>query len=164
MRLLLVLMVCFMGGCAATTRDMQEQTQVNLTADTPIGPIKLTGNINRTQHETTELKLKAPEIFKQVVSSGFGMMTGGMGVAGLAYGLITSVKARRRKEDHLTVQGSKDEQISTLAKDRDVYLREMCNGIRKWMSKADDVNEKALRQSMREAMSQSTRDAVRDFI
>jgi hypothetical protein len=143
---------------------MQENTQVNLVAETPIGPIKLTGNIHRTQHETTELKLRAPALLKAALTSGFGMMTGGVGVAGLVYGLVTSVKARRRKEDHLTIQGAQSESISELAKDRDMYLREMCNGIRKWMSKADAEDEIALRQSMKESMSQTTRDAVRDFI
>ncbi len=158
----------FLTGCATQTRDMQENTQINLQAETPIGPIKLTGTIHRTQHETTELKLNAVEIFKAAATGGFGMMTGGVGVAGLAYGLFTSVKARRRKEDHLTIQGEakkeRDESMAELARDRDVYLKELCKGVSKYMNKAPEEEVKKLKQSFKESMSRDTVKAVEDFI
>lgn len=157
MKFFLLLACLFLVGCGLTrTRDMQEQTLVNLVAETPIGQIVLKGTIDRTQHETSELTMKLPA-WTEFAMSGVGVMSGGLGVVGLLGALYATV--RRRKDRHKSEQEHKDKDERN-----DMYMRELCKGIAKWQNTASPEEIDRFNQSLQESMSRDTRHIVQDYI
>jgi len=159
--LLLVCAACCLSGCMTKTRTMQENTQVNLMAETPVGQIQVTGTIDRTQNEQTELKINLPPMVQGAISSATTYLTGAGGIAGLAYGWYATRQRRLKLEE---AKREKESHAAELAKKRDYYLRELCRGVSKYLNQTDPEHAAALRSCLKESLSKDTRDAIRDFI
>lgn len=158
---LITLVLLLFAGCATKTRTMQEQTSINVVAETPVGPVKITGNIERRQNEQTKVEFTPPPWLK-AVSSGVGTyLSGGAGIGGLLYGLWATRKRRLEVEKK---ERQKESETAELAKKRDYYLRELCRGISKYLNQTDKDHAIALRACLKESLSKDTRDAIRDFI
>ena len=159
--IILVLCALCMSGCMTKTRTMQENTQVNLMAETPIGQIQVTGTVDRTQNEQTELKVHLPPMLQAAVGSVGTYLSGAGGIGGLAYAWWATRQKRLKLEQ---AEKEKESEAQRLADQRDTYLRELCRGVGKYLSTTTPENNEALRQCLREALSRDTRDAIRDFI
>ena len=147
--LLLLIAVC-LSGCYKKTRTMQEDTKLDLVAKTWAGDIHVQGTINRVQNEQTELKLSVPDFIKNAGTAAVSYLSGAGGVVGLGYALYATIRKRRM------LVAKKEEQ--------DVYLREICKGIAKFLNQVDEEVGEHLKRCLREATSRDTRDAMRDFI
>lgn len=166
--LLILFPIIFLSGCATRTTDMKENTQVNLKAQTPVGEITVVGTIDRTQHTTSELKINPPQWVKPLMTTGFGMMSGGLGIGGLGTALYAIIRRRRDREaaekKRIEQENDHDKKLTNLIKEKEVHLMEICKGVSKWMNKADPEAVTALKQSLKETMSRDTRGAVQDYI
>ena len=157
---LLLIIIC-MSGCFKQTRTMQENTQVDLKAQTWAGEVHVTGVIDRTQQEQTELKVELPPIVKSTIGAATSYLTGAGGIAGLAYGWWATRQKRLKLEE---AEREKEAESAELAAKRDHYLRELCQGVSMYLRAVDDETGKQLKHYLKEAMSKDTRDAIRDFI
>jgi len=157
MKCFLLVACLFLVGCGLTrTRDMQERTVVNLVAETPVGQIKVTGTVDRTQHETSELKFELPK-WAEFATSGLGVMSGGLGVVGLFGALYATVRRRRDREKSEQEHHEKDVT-------NEMYMRELCRGIAKWQNDAPQEEIDRFNTSLHESMSRDTRHIVQDYI
>ena len=147
---------------------MQENTQIDVRADTPIGEIRVYGTVNRTQHETSEIKLKAPAWVAQATSMGMSAMSGGLGLGGMGMALYAYIKRRRDKTE--SDKKSEDESqlhaehLRELADRKAHNLREVCKGVARYLKDAPDAEAKKLQQALRESISKDTQHAIEDYI
>jgi hypothetical protein len=156
----LFFVVLFLGGCFSSTRELTEKTQLNLVADTPIGPIKVTGDIDRTQTAQTQLNVEAPKVFKDIASSGVSYVSGLGGIGGLGYALYATIKRRKSAAEHLeTVERKEKEHAEKMQH----YLSEICQGISQYLAHSSDEDAKELRRCLKESTSRDTRTAVSEF-
>lgn len=159
--ILLILMVLMLSGCMTKTRTMQEKTQVNLVAETPVGQIQVTGTVDRTQNEQSELKINLPPMIQAAVGSVGTYLSGAGGIAGLAYALYATRQKRLKVEE---AERTKEQDLAAQLEKQNYYLRELCKGVSKYLSKASEEDAIALRACLKESLSKDTRDAIRDFI
>lgn len=161
MRLIVLVMVGLcLTGCFKQTRVMQEQTKVDLVAQTPIGEIRVTGVVDRVQNEKTEFNVVLPPILQVASSAVTSYLTGAGGIAGLAYAWYATRSKRLKLEE---AKREKESDAVRLAAQRDHYLREICHGVAMYLREVDDRVGELLKHHLAEAMSKDTRDAVRDF-
>jgi len=160
---LCILLLCILctAGCFTKTRTMQENTQVNLTAETPIGQIQVTGTVDRTQNEQSEIKINLPPMLQAAVGSVGTYLSGAGGIAGLAYALYATRQKRLKLEE---VERTKEQDLAAQIEKQNYYLHEMCKGVSKYLSKAPEEAAASLRACLKESLSKDTRDAIRDFI
>ena len=160
----LILLLCFVlctTGCFTKTRTMQENTQVNLKAMTWAGEVQVIGTVDRTQSEQTEMKVNLPPALGELGGAVTTYLTGVGGIGALGMALYATI--RRRKDLKVKDVESESKQAE-LAEQRDIYLRELCRGISKFMRSADDATVATLKSALKEEMSRDTRAAISDFI
>ena len=161
MRLMvLVLVMLCMTGCFKQTRVMQEQTKVNLVAQTPIGEIRVTGVVDRVQNEKTEFNVVLPPLLQAASGAVTSYLTGAGGIAAMAYAWYATRSKRLKLEE---AARDKESNAVRLAAQRDHYLREICHGVAMYLREVGDTTGERLKHHLAEAMSKDTRDAVRDF-
>jgi hypothetical protein len=158
--LALFFVVLCLAGCFKQTRTMQENTQVNLKAQTWAGEVQVTGVIDRTQNEQTEVKVNLPPL-PPIVSSIGTYLTGAGGVGGLLMALYATRQKRLKLEE---AERTKERDLAAQLEKQNYYLRELCKGVSKYLSKASEEDAIALRACLKESLSKDTRDAIRDFI
>jgi hypothetical protein len=156
----LFFVVMCLGGCFSSTRELTEKTQLNLVADTPIGPIKVTGDIDRKQTAQTQLSVDVPEGLKDLGGSVVSYVSGFGGVTGLGLALYATIKRRKSAAEHLETVKKKEKEH---AERMQHYLSEICQGISQYLAHASDEDAKELRRCLKESTSRDTRTAVSEF-